>query len=77
MCWGCREDTQHVGHFIKRHKLRVRALERDVRELQQQVRELLMFQAILQHGPGNPVVVDKDEGEEYLEVPVFLGVGEG
>ena len=67
--------------FVNGFDPRVHRLEWEVRELQQQVGELLIFRAVLQHGPGNPVVVDKDEEEDDLEVPNFpawvLGGGVG
>ena len=65
--------------FVNGFDPRVQRLEREVWELQQQVGELLMFRAILQHGPGNPVVVDNDkfleDGEDFPPWVVGGGVG--
>ena len=67
---GAAERTHDAFEaFVDGFDPRVFRLEREVRELQQQVGELLMFRAVLQHGPGNPVVVDDDE--EELEEPDF------
>ena len=84
------EVEEHVGAAERTHDAfkafvdgfdpRVHRLEREVRELQQQVGELLMFRAVLQHGPGNPVVIEDEEDEEDLEAPVFplfMGGGVG
>ena len=76
---GAAERTHNtLDALMNWHQPRVLLLEREVRELQQQVGDLLMFRAVLQHGPGNPVEVeDDDEDEEDLEVPMFLAGGEG
>ena len=67
---GAAERTHNVFEaFVDGFDPRVHRLEREVWELQQQMGELLMFRAILQHGPGNPVVINEDE--EDLEVLVF------
>ena len=72
-CIGAAERTHDAFEaFVDGFNLRVHRLEREVQELQQQVGELLMFQAVLQHGPGNPVMVeDEEEEDKDLEVPDF------
>ena len=40
---------------------RNRALEDRVLRLEEQVRDLMAFRTVLQHGPGNPIVVEDDE----------------
>ena len=66
--------------FVDGFDPRVQRLEREVRDLQEQVGRLMVFRAVLQHGPGNPVVVDEDDEDEdaEFEVPVFpMGDGVG
>ena len=70
---GAAERTHDAfDAFVEGVVPRVVGLERHVRDLQEQVDRLLIFQAVLQHGPGNPIVVDDDDEEEdEIEVPVF------
>jgi len=42
---------------------RNRTLEDRVLRLEEQVRDLMAFRTVLQHGPGNPIVVEDDEDE--------------
>jgi len=42
---------------------RNRMLEDRVLRLEEQVRDLMAFRTVLQHGPGNPIVVEDDEDE--------------
>ena len=70
---GAAERTHDAFEaFVDGFDPRVHRLEWEVWELQQQVGKLLMFWAILQHGPGNPVVVeDEEDFDEDLAVPDF------
>ena len=42
---------------------RNRALEDQVLQLEEQVQDLMAFQMVLQHRPGNPIVVEDDDDE--------------
>jgi len=44
-------------------RYRNRTLEDRVLRLEEQVRDLMVFRMVLQHGPGNPIVVGDDEDE--------------
>jgi len=44
-------------------RYRNHALEDRVLRLEEQVRDLMTFRTVLQHGPGNPIVVEDDEEE--------------
>jgi len=44
-------------------RYRNRMLEDRALRLEEQVRDLMAFRAVLQHGPGNPIVVEDDEDE--------------
>jgi len=44
-------------------RYRNRTLEDRVLRLEEQVRDLMAFRTVLQHGPGNPIVVEDDEDE--------------
>jgi len=44
-------------------RYRNRSLEDRVLRLEEQVRDLMAFRTVLQHGPGNPIVVEDDEDE--------------
>ena len=71
---GAAERTHDAfDAFVEGFAPRVVRLERQVRDLLDQVGRLMVFQAVLQHGPGNPIVVDDDEEEDddEIEVPVF------
>jgi len=48
---------------IRDLRYRNRTLEDRVLRLEEQVRDLMAFQTVLQHGPGNPIVVEDDEDE--------------
>ena len=62
---GAAERTHDAFNaFVEGFAPRVVSLERQVQDLHEQVGRLMVFQAVLQHGPGNPVVVDDDEDEE-------------
>ena len=69
---GAAERTHDAfDAFVEGVVPRLVGLERHVRDLQEQVDRLVIFQAVLQHGPGNPIVVDDDEEDDEIEVPVF------
>ena len=70
---GAAERTHDAfDAFVEGFAPRVVSLERQVRDLHEQVGRLMVFQAVLQHGPGNPVIVDDDDEEDdEFEVPVF------
>ena len=58
--------------FVDGFDPRVQRLEQEVRDLQEQVGRLMVCHAVLQHGPGNPMVVDDDKEEDIeIEVPDF------
>jgi len=44
-------------------RYRNRTLEDHVSRLEGQVRDLMAFRTVLQHGPGNPIVVEDDADE--------------
>jgi len=44
-------------------RYRNRTLEDRVLRLEEQVQDLMAFRTVLQHGPGNPIVVEDDEDE--------------
>jgi len=48
-------------------------LEDRVLRLEEQVRDLMAFQTVLQHGPGNPIVVEDDEDEVEVVEDSELG----
>ena len=70
---GAAEQTHNVFEaFVDSFDPRVFRLEREVLDLQEQVGRLMVFRAVLKHGPGNPVVVDEDEEEDNeIEVSNF------
>jgi len=58
-------------------RARNNALFARVERLEEQVRDLLLFRTTLQHGPGNPILVEDDEIVEDSEVGEEIRSEEG
>jgi len=60
------DDLLQAQVDIGNLRYRNRTLEDRVLRLEEQVRDLLTFRTALQHGPGNPIVIEDDEEEVEL-----------